>query len=203
MAGFVDMIFGINTAGTQIAALRLDALVDETLEFPSIVTEYPVENNSPMSDGILPGAPRLSIRGVVSSSSASIFGGLLDGGIPFGKTKLLDAIEAIKRVHSEHIPVTIVTGLGVYTDMGMSACRLGRHNSEMGGKALTIDCEFSVIRKVSLQTTDVPADANSSASGKTGATKAAAGNAASSEPPAPVQAKSSSILKSLGTKLGF
>ncbi len=200
---YVDMIFGINSGGSQIAALRLDVLVREDLDFPSVATEYPVEDGSPISDAILPGAPKLSINGSVSASSATILGGLLTGGVPPGKAKLLSAIDALRTVYVQHTPITVVTGLGVYPELAMSGCKLTRSNGQNGGSWLDIQADFVAIRKVVLKTTEVPADkVADGAKGKAGATKAAAGkDGAAKEPTAPVEAKSSSILSSLKTSV--
>lgn len=194
---FIDMIFGINPQGSQIAALRLDVLVREEIEFPSVATEYPVEDGSPISDAILPGAPKISISGGVSAASATVLGGLLTGGLPAGKAKLLDAIDALRSVYTLHTPITVVTGLGIYDGMAMTSCKLTRSNGPQGGSWMDIQADLTSIRKVVLKTAPVPAD---SASGKAGATKAAAGkDATAKEPTAPTEAKSTSILSSLKT----
>ncbi|MDB5849788.1 MAG: hypothetical protein JWP29_3540 [Rhodoferax sp.] len=197
---FLDMIFGINPTGTMIAALRLDTLSREVIELPSVATEYPVEDGSPISDAILPGAPKLSIEGGVSAASATVLGGALTGGTPAGKTKLLDAIAALQQVYAEHTPITIVTGLGVYPNMAMSSCRLTRSSAGPGGKWLDVQAEFIQIRKVVLKTTDVPAD---KVAAKTGATKAPAGKATATDPAAATADKGGSILKSLGKAVGL
>lgn len=198
---FIDMIFGINPAGSQIAALRLDVLVREELDFPSVATEYPVEDGSPISDAILPGAPKISITGAVSAASATVLGGLLTGGVPAGKAKLLGAIDALQSVYTQHNPITVVTGLGVYSGMAMTTCKLTRSNGPQGGSWMDIQAEFTHIRKVVLKTAAVPA--SSDGKGKTGATKAAAGKAAETAPSVPIESKASSITKSLKTYLGF
>lgn len=186
------MIFGINPNGTEIAALRLDILVREEIEFPSVATEYPVEEGSPVSDAIMPGAPKLSISGAISATSATVLGGLASGGAAGGPWKLQDAFAAVRQVYAEHTPITVVTGLGVYVDMAMTSCRLTRSNGPMGGGWMDIEAEFTSIRKVALKTAAVPADAPDAQStkGKAGATKAPAGKASGKEPTPSTREKS-------------
>jgi hypothetical protein len=181
---FLDMIYPTNPQGTQIAALRLDILVREEIEFPSIATEYPVEEGSPVSDAILPGAPKLSISGAISATSSVVLGAQPNPG-EAGSSKLLDAFGAVRQVYVEHTPITVVTGLGVYNDMAMTSCKLTRTNGPNGGRWMDIQAEFTNIRKVSLKTADVPAEDK----GKGGATKANAGKAAGTEPKPPTRQK--------------
>ncbi len=174
----VDLLFPA-ARGSMIGTLRLDVLIQESVEFPSIVTEYAVEDDGkPISDGILPQAQKISISGGVSGTSAVLFGGALSGGGQTGKSRLIDAMSTLQAIYAKRVPVTVVTGTSVYKDLGMSSCKVSRGAGGKGGNWLDIQCEFIHIRKVKLQTAAIPADPVAHG----GATRQSAGKIQPTEP---------------------
>ena len=160
---------------SQIGYLSLDVLVSENITLPSKVTEYPVEDgNEDISDHITAGNEEITINGVISASSAF--------GMEFGSqcySKMIDAIDQLRKMHKERKTFTVVTGLGKYEDMAFTNLTIDRNNSPTtGGQWLTINASLRKIRKVSLKQTDLPPDNASTtngAKGKTGKTAAKSG----------------------------
>src|SRR5690606_30310304 len=144
---FMSLIFGLGGSQTMIGALPLDALLNEETVLPSFVSKYAVEDgDEPVTDHITRDAETLSLSGKVTSVDMTFFGGM-------GRSKLISAKEALRQVHGQRIPITIVTGMEVYESMGMVSARIGRAGPM---EQLTIDCEFQKIRKVTTRTADVP-----------------------------------------------
>lgn len=166
----ISLVFGIDQR-SRIGALTLDALLTEDTELNAHVTEFPVEEGAPISDHIADAGERLALSGTVSGAGISLFSA-------GGRSKLMAAKEAIRLIHEQRLPVTIVTGMDVYTDMGMVNVRISRSSNL---EALTVDCEFRKIRKVQIREADIPpskvagTDSSTGAKGKAGTTEAKAG----------------------------
>lgn len=158
-------------AQSHLAYLALDVLTNETLTLPSDVTKYPIEDGSgDLSDHITAHNEELKISGMISSSSSF--------GMEFGPlcySKLIDAIDQLRKMHKERKTFTIVTGLGQYEDMAFTDLTIERSNSAtLGGQWLTINAGLRKIIKVALRTAELPPDPNttsSDAKGKAGKTE--------------------------------
>lgn len=185
---FVSMIFGWG-GGTSIGALPLDVLLNEKTSLNSRATEYAVEDGPPVTDHVVQESELLALDGWVTAAEVSLLGGVatravraLGGGAGFGgllaggggRSKLISAKEALRKIHADRIPITIVTGLDVYVDFVMETCDIDR--SSEGGERFDISATFRRIRKVTLRQADIPPEKTSgSATGKAGGTKTNAG----------------------------
>jgi hypothetical protein len=152
---------------SKLGYLSLDVLVTENLSLPSKVTEYPVEDgNEDITDHITAGNEELTITGAISSSGSF--------GMEFGPlcySKMIDAIDQLRKMHKERKMVTVVTGLGKYEDMAFTNLTVDRSNSpNLGGQWLSINATLRKIRKVSLKQADLPPDNASTTSGTKGKT---------------------------------
>lgn len=191
---FVAMIFGWN-GGTSIGTVPLDALVSEKTSLNSRATEYAVEDGPPVTDHVVQESEVLTLDGWVTAAEVSLLGGLvagagsalrgggmlgsLTGGA--GRSKLIGAKEALRKIHADRLPITVTTGLDVYVDFVMERCEIGRSNE--GGDRFEISADFKKIRKVALRQADIPPEKTSgSASGKAGQTKTNAGKTNGAEP---------------------
>lgn len=173
---YISLVFGLGGPQSLIGALPLDALLSEETRLSSNITSYPVEDGPPVTDHISQDAERLSLSGMVTAASITMFGA-------GGRSKLMAAKEALRLIHDQRLPITIVTGIDMYENFGMGDATIGRTNK---GDFLTIDCEFRKIRKVTLKEADIPpeqvaqaegAPAGSGAKGKAGQTGAKGGKA--------------------------
>lgn len=184
--------------------MTLDVLSHERISYPSVITEYPVESGSPVTDAIIPQSIKLSIEGHIMGGSVSIFAGfagLVGNPQPLlGKAKLQDAKGAIERIYMQGAPVTIVTGLGIYPNMGMENCELEREGDGQGA-TLVIRAEFKSIRTVSTAYATVNANADPTVVKKTGSTKSSAGQVPGTSPSAQVQAQGNTLAETLKNKL--
>lgn len=169
---FLSLVFGLGGAQTSIGALQLDALLTESTELNSNITEYAVEDGPPVTDHITQSAERLALSGVVTGAGVLMFGA-------GGRSKMMAAKEALRLIHEQRLPLTIVTGMDVYENFGMSNARIGRSNQ---GDKLTIECEFQKIRKATVKQADIPPEKvagakGRGAKGKAGQTAAKGGKA--------------------------
>lgn len=165
-----SMIFHIGQS--KLGYLNLDVLVSENLSLPSEVTKYPVEDgDEDITDHITAGNEEITIGGAIASGSAF--------GIEFGLlcySKMIDAVDQLRKMHKERKTFTVITGLGKYEEMAFTSLTLERNNSpQVGGQWLTINATLRKIRKVSLKEADLPpdqvGDGGSGAKGKSGATE--------------------------------
>lgn len=211
---FVSMVFGWS-GGTSIGAIPLDALVSEKTSLNSRATEYAVEDGPPVTDHVVQESELLTLDGWVTAAEVALLGGLAAGAkgalrsggtlgnlsARAGRSKLISAKEALRKVHADRLPITITTGLDVYVNFVMERCEIGRTNE--GGDRFEISADFKKIRKVALRQADIPpAKTNGKAAGKAGQTKTNAGKTNGGEPTPREQSDLKGILKGGGPKLG-
>jgi len=170
---FVSMIFGWN-GGSSIGTLPLDALVNEKTTLTSRVTSFAVEDGPPVTDHVVADSEQLTLDGWVTAADISLLGGLRGAALGAGRSKLIGAKDALRKIHADRLPITITTGLDVYADFVMESCSIGRTNG--AGDRFELSASFKRIRKVTLRQADIPPEKTSgSATGKAGSTKANAG----------------------------
>ncbi|MFF7055271.1 phage baseplate protein [Achromobacter spanius] len=170
---FVSMIFGWN-GGSSIGTLPLDALVNEKTTLTSRVTSFAVEDGPPVTDHVVADSEQLTLDGWVTAADISLLGGLRGAALGAGRSKLIGAKDALRKIHADRLPITITTGLDVYADFVMESCSIGRSNG--AGDRFELSASFKRIRKVTLRQADIPPEKTSgSATGKAGSTKANAG----------------------------
>ncbi len=173
--------FLFGTRRSSLGVLTLDVLLTEKIRLPGTVTRYPVEDGTETSDHIGCGSRQLHISGSVSHSA------MLEFGLR-GVTRLMDAVEALEHMHEQRQPITVVTGLGVYEDMGIESLEITRAAGEKGGNWIDIDAELVRIERVSLKQADIPpGQAAPDAQGKAGQTGQRAGQSPSQNPATPQQ----------------
>ncbi|MDP8078328.1 phage baseplate protein [Phocoenobacter skyensis] len=175
--GFINLVFSLlGGCKTSIGSLTLDALLTETNNYDSTVTDYPVEVGSPIVDHISPSAEKLSITGVVTGAGVMMF----DSG---GKYKMIAAKEVIKQIYEQQVPITVVTGMDIYPNFAMETCTVTRGDSlEKLNISMTLK---KVIFAIAKNTDLPPAKVSNKASkkggkpvkGKAGETKTNAGSA--------------------------
>lgn len=193
---FLSLLFGLGGAQSMIGSLPLDALLIEDTELSANISQYPVEDGTVISDHITREPERLALSGVVTAAGIIMFGA-------GGRSKLIAAKEALRQIHKERIPVTIVTGMDVYTNYGMSNAKISRTNE---GEKITLDCEFQKIDKAQLQQADIPPEKaqagpggkGTGANGKAGQTASKGGKVDSSASP---QANQSTLDEMFGGKI--
>jgi hypothetical protein len=180
-------------AQTQAGAIlfTLDANVNEVVEYESDVTQYAVEDGSPVSDNISIKSQGLSIDGVVTNMSMT-----KGNNNNVGRSKLQLAKSVLEGIYKARQVVTITSGLSVYADMAIKNIRIAR---SAGKGELTVALRLVQIRKVTLKTT-ASNFAPGKTSGKGGATKAKVTNQ-DDTPDATKEAKGSTILGALKKKL--
>ncbi|WP_248293394.1 phage baseplate protein [Achromobacter sp. Bel] len=177
---FVSMIFGWN-GGSSIGTVALDALLSEKTTLNSRATSYAVEDGPPVTDHVVQESEQLTLDGWVTAADIMLLGGIRprDGGLGgalsgAGRSKLISAKDALRKIHADRLPVTIATGLDVYVDFVMESCSIGRSNG--GGDRFEISAGFKRIRKVTLRQADIPPEKTSgNVTGKAGATRSNAG----------------------------
>ena len=168
----IDMVFHLkDTPQTMIGALQLDALISEQTSLSNGVTQYAVEEGAPVSDHISSEAEKLTIEGVVTGASVSLFG-------VHGRSKMIEAKEALRVINEQRQPITIVTGLDVYPEFAMESCDISRNADD--GEKLHISISLTKIRKAKTREADIPpGKVRQNAAGKAGETRKPAGRVTS------------------------
>ena len=176
-----------NDRRTKMGTLVLDVLTSEEIEFPSEVTQYPVEDGTTISDHVTQGPERVRISGLMSTADVVAFAYFRDGGGQ-GATKLVEAVDMLREMHKARALVSVSTGQMLYTDLGIAGMTARRSAGGDGGNWLEVQAEFVKVRKVKLKQAEAPASGKAGdggAKGRTGKTKAKAGKTAASKPATP------------------
>jgi hypothetical protein len=150
-----------------------------------------VEDGSTISDNAVEDPDELTISGVVGSASllspvasiASIASS--SNGISAWIQRPLDVDQALLKLKSARQPVTVVTGLRVYSSMMIDDYRVRRDSRT--GAALVFTIQFHQIVIVKSQTTTVPAGQIGGGVGPQVQSGVGAGNQNTIQPPDPVK----------------
>ncbi|HEX3161156.1 MAG TPA: hypothetical protein VHQ92_01135 [Pseudolabrys sp.] len=161
---FVSLVFGAAGGGiarqrsqpqeshalppqTMIAALTLDALINESTELNSEASKYAIEDGADVTDNIVREHERLSISGWITGAQINAYG-------TGGRSKLISAKDSLRKIHSDRAPITVVTGLDTYPNMVMTSCKINRDAEK--GDVYDISADFEQIEKVTLRSVDIP-----------------------------------------------
>lgn len=184
---FITLAFGLGGQRTQVGWILLDALISEDTNLTGQVTRYAVETgDGDITDNITLESETLSIVGSITGSSAMFLGGA-------GRSKLITAKDAIRRMREERVPVTIITGMEMYENMGLENARVNRSGTL---EKMEVALEFRKMKFVQLRTADVPPEKTApSAQGKAGKTDTKTGkNPDATTPPSQVDQSTLDIL---------
>jgi len=132
---------------TMVAALTMDVLINESTELNSQASRYAIETGANVTDNIVREHERLSIAGWITGAQINAYG-------TGGRSKLIGAKDALRKIHLDRLPITVVTGLDTYPDMVMTSCKISRDNDK--GDVYDIACDFEQIQKVTLRSVDIP-----------------------------------------------
>lgn len=130
----------------EIASIHLDLSTSEAHRFESRVTQFPVEDGSPMTDHIQNLPDSITLEGFVTNSPIQV---LVESGPRNGET----AFEALEGIHRTQEPVRVFTTLKEYDDMALVSLNVPK--TAETGDALRFTAMFQKMRKVSSQTVQV------------------------------------------------
>jgi hypothetical protein len=142
----------------QIAEIVLDASIEETHEFKSKVTQFPVEDGSTISDNIYNEPEHLTMHGLVTNNPLPRPGEAVYGdseNAPLSVSRAEATLFQLMKIRQSRTPIAIVTGLMNYSNMVMTSLSIPRDAAK--GNAINFTAEFTKINIVS--TASVPASA--------------------------------------------
>jgi hypothetical protein len=139
----LNLLFGNRTRGKQIGNIEIDAFIEENIDFANEVTQYPIETGEEVTDHIFNRPTELRVRGVVSTNTLT----------PVTQTRRQEIYEALKKLHRERLPVTVVSGLEAFPRMALVSLSFPRNQANAAG--LEFDAEFRQIRIVQAKRFDL------------------------------------------------
>ena len=164
---FITLAFGLAGQKTQVGYLTLDALISEDTSLSGQVSRYPIETGTGYTtDNIVNDSEVLALVGSVTGAGVT----LLSGG---GRSKLISAKDALRRMRDDRLPITIITGMERYENMGIENIRISRSGSL---ERLEVAIEMRKMIFVTLRSADVPPEkVSEQAKGKAGKTETKVG----------------------------
>lgn len=174
MAG-LGILYGGYSPSTFVSGgeitIEFDALLDEKTEFKSDVTQYEVEEGSPVSDHIRNLSDEISFTGVISNAwlYAETSGGDGQSGGADGseaEERLQPVFDKLRKLHEDRQTVGVYTRFAIYNDMALRSCVIPRNAGD--GGVLNFTLEFVKIRKVDTQSVEIPAGISKKAEAKEG-----------------------------------
>ena len=164
----LNLLFGNRARGKSIGNIEIDAFIEENIEYANTVTEYPVETGQEITDHIFNRPTQLRVRGVIPTNT----------GFPIGQSRRQEVYEALKKLHENREPVTVVSGLEAFPRMALVSLAIPRTQENAAG--LEFDAEFRQIRIVQAKRFDL-GDVAAPGSADLAATEANAGTATPEE----------------------
>lgn len=155
--------------------LAFDAVLSETHEGTSVLTEHAVESGAPISDHKRANPDRISIEALVTNTplDAPPASGYGTSGIstsfnkdeaPEGAAVLLfsatfdrisDVVQTLRRLRLESTPVTVSTRIHTYENVQVVGVSTPREPGD--GDSVRLNIEFQQVRIAQTRTTDTPA----------------------------------------------
>jgi hypothetical protein len=143
----VQLLFG--EYGTKsIGGISIDAFVEETHDESASVTSYPIEDGTSINDHVIQNPEKLTISGVISANTV-----YLADILEYTPFHVVDVYWNLVEMKEEGLPITVVTGLRVYSDMVIESISIPR-NSE-SGKSLYFSMSLVQVRIVTSQTVTI------------------------------------------------
>jgi hypothetical protein len=139
----LNLLFGNRAQSKQIGNIEIDAFIEENIDFANEVTQYPVETGEEITDHIFNRPTQLRVRGVIGSNS----------GFFVGQSRRQEVYESLKKIHTERLPVTVVSGLEAFPRMALVSLSFPRTQANASG--LEFDAEFKQIRIVQAKRFDI------------------------------------------------
>lgn len=131
----------------KIDGYEIDAALKEEHAREAIVTEYPIEEGSDVTDHVLPKPKRYSLDGVVSDTPMGGMreiranqGAFVEGETTFGVKPSDDALAKLEEIFENRKAVTIETELKTYENMFMESLSVPRDKET--GEALRFSAKF-------------------------------------------------------------
>jgi len=127
----------------------VDVAVSEGHEFPSEVTQHPVETGADLTDHVRNRPIMITLEGVVSDTPI----GLVANERSEDVLPSDEALAKLKEIRNRREPVTITTSLGTYENMAMQSLSVPRSSST--GEALRFTCVFVQIQLITNERTTI------------------------------------------------
>jgi hypothetical protein len=119
---------------SEFGGVQFDTIVSEDHRYTATTTNYPVEFGTIISDHIIKYPDEVTIQGMVSDTPLNI--------LPtFNRS--VAAFNQLVEIQARRIPVTVVTGIKVYTNMAITVLNVPR--TIKTGQTLTFNIEFKKI----------------------------------------------------------
>lgn len=165
-------ILGANPlAPTQIASLSVDIVRSAEYQYDQSVTSHPVEAGYDIHDNIINQPMKVTMTVGISSHPVTWF--YVNG---IGKSKFANGLAALEAIRDAKQPITIVRPDKILTDMVMTSCRYSK--TDESRSIIWVDLSFTHIKKVTVQTAEIPENiVDESAKESVGETAADGGSA--------------------------
>jgi len=178
----------------KIGELELDVTLTEKHEFSNEITSFPVEAGAEIADHVIQAPSRITIQGFVTNTPVKLFGGALDP-TDYVQTALetlltlAGHIKGDEGLYTTPEPVTVVTGLNVYSNMMITSLTIPRDRTT--GQALEFTAELVEVIYADSETVSIPADNVDPASADLAQSAQDAGQQVPAPPAAEVQTQTS------------
>ena len=175
----IGLLFGAGAfrtiLGNEYGNIELDATLNETHVWDSKVTEYPVEEGSPVTDHIILSPDKLRIEGFISDhpilasntiqayitgiagiSGITSVGDRVDELLGNKQTekRSLSVFNLLRTLRDKKEVLTVYTKYRIYTDMMLSTLSIPRDAGD--GEGIKFEAEFVNVRFVETQFVDSP-----------------------------------------------
>lgn len=144
-----SIFFPSLTNPTKIGLIEVDILIEQEYKLESDVTEHPVEDGFPIADHVI--RKPIVVSMVVGITQSPVT--WLDR-LGSETDKVSNALTAFRQIHDAAQPITIITPTDIWENAVMTSALFPRKLDDKN--LIKIPCEFKVVRRVNVKTTDIP-----------------------------------------------
>lgn len=137
------------TNPTKIGLIEVDILIEQEHKLESEATEHPVEDGFPVSDHVIRKPITVSMVVGITQSPVTWLDRLGNE-----TDKVSNALTAFRQIYDAAQPITIVTPTDIWENAVMTSAVFPRNVENKN--LMKIPCEFKIIRRVNVKTTDIP-----------------------------------------------
>lgn len=140
---FLDLLISsFSSANKAIGELEIDVVTSEVITFSSETTDHPIESGADITDHTINKPVQIKMSCVVGGSNLTNW-----------EDKRADGYEALKALRDARTPISVVTGLEVFTNMIITDIQIDRSVSNSSN--LSFEIMFKNITIVESQKKDL------------------------------------------------
>lgn len=146
---------------SQIGALTLDVTLEESHEYSSEVSDFPIEGGTSISDHVRLLPRQLTMRGFVTDTP------LVNVGLPLGRSRASSAFFLLEAMWQRRIPIIVVSQLRIYRNVIIKSLTIPKER-ELALRFTAVMQELQIVSGQNVLIPNAPGQASAANGGGVG-----------------------------------